>query len=417
MAKVIQKSVKELKVSLRFDEHTIPVGRLAIRDYQIYFEYYNSFVAEGLEISPFKLPLKTGLKVFDKTPFEGLAGVFSDSLPDGWGRLLFDRFFKSKQIVPETLSPLDRLAYVGKTGMGVLVYEPDHKFLDSNEKDLNVDQFYEQSQKILQGKASSVLREMIKFNGSSAGARPKALIGVNSNKTKIVSNQENLPEGFEPWIVKFPNSFDGNDAGAIEYVYALMAKEAGVEMSPVHLFESAKCPGYFATERFDRKGKQRLHMHTAGGLLHSDFRYPSLDYKDLITLTGVLTKDVREVEKMYRLAVFNILSHNRDDHAKNFAFLMNKQGQWKLAPAYDLTFSSGPGGQQSTMLMGEGQYPNTKGLISLGEFAKLKKQAIDDIISATKQALSQWTNLAKNFDVNADNIKLINSKIKLIEEP
>lgn len=152
-------------------------------------------------------------------------------------------------------------------------------------------------------------------------------------------------------------------------------------------------------------------MHTACGLLHSDFRTPSLDYEDLTALTSRLTRDVREVEKMYQLAVFNVLAHNRDDHAKNFSFLMDEQGQWKLSPAYDLTFSSGPRGEQSTMVMGEGRNPKAEHLIKLGEDAKINKDRIHEIIEQTQANLAKWPVLAKRYGVSAANIKLVGKKL------
>lgn len=404
-------SINELKVGLDFNKDIIPVGRLAFRDYRIYFEYDQNFIGRGLEISPLKLPLGPGLQVFDYRPFEGLPGVFNDSLPDGWGRLLFDRYVRSQNLLPEDFTPLDRLAHVGTSALGALVYEPDYSDVSAQEEEVNLDLLSQQTQKILNGDADEVLRELINLNGSSAGARPKALIGLNSTKDRIISGKNNLPGNYEHWMVKFANSTDGIDAGAIEYVYALMAKEAGIEMMPVNLFEASKGAGYFATQRFDRVGDKRFHMHTASGLLHSDFRIPSLDYEDLITLTGVLTKDIREVEKMYRIAVFNVLSHNRDDHSKNFSFLMDAEGVWKLSPAYDLTFSSGPRGQQSTMVMREGQSPTTNHLVQLGIEANLKRDKIDAVIQQTKYALNQWEDLAANHGVTKANIKLIKSRI------
>ena len=152
-------------------------------------------------------------------------------------------------------------------------------------------------------------------------------------------------------------------------------------------------------------------MHTVSGLLHSDFRTPSLDYEDLLTLTGQLTKDIREVEKMYRLAVFNVLAHNRDDHAKNFSFLMDNKGEWKLSPAYDLTFSNGPGGEQSTMVMGEGRNPGEKQLIKLGLEAGLSKAIVDEIIAQTRAVLGQWKTLAKEYGISQANIDLINKRL------
>ena len=404
-------SINELKVGLNFDGDIIPVGRLALRDYRIYFEYDQNFIGRGLEISPLKLPLEAGLQVFDYRPFEGLPGVFNDSLPDGWGRLLFDRYVRSLHLLPQEFTPLDRLTHIGSTGLGALVYEPDHSEVNKQIEEINLDLLSQQTQEILDGDAEDVLKVLINLNGSSAGARPKALIGFNKVMNRIISGKHNLPENYEHWIVKFANSSDGVDAGAIEYVYALMSKEAWVEMMPVNLFEASKGAGYFATKRFDRIGNQRFHMHTASGLLHSDFRAPSLDYVDLITLTGILTKDIREVEKMYRLAVFNVLSHNRDDHSKNFSFLMDAEGIWKLSPAYDLTFSSGPRGQQSTMVMGEGQFPTIDHLVKLGIEAHLKRDKIDAVIQQTKNALNQWEILATNHGVTKANIKLIKSRI------
>ncbi|WAC13389.1 type II toxin-antitoxin system HipA family toxin [Dyadobacter pollutisoli] len=401
----------ELKVRLDFGSEILPVGRLAIRDHTIYFEYEASFIQRGLEISPLRLPLKTGVTAFETRPFAGLAGVFSDSLPDGWGRLLFDRLARSQNILPSDITPLDRLAHVGFHGMGALVYEPDHSPSDIEDSFIDLDQLAQHAGEVLTGSSEKIIQELLSLNGSSAGARPKALIGVDETRQNITHGAKQLADRFEPWLIKFPNSQDGLDSGAIEYVYALMAREAGVVMSDAHLFAASKGCGYFAAKRFDRDGIKRYHMHTVSGLLHSDFRTPSLDYEDLLTLTGRLTKDIREVEKMYRLAVFNVLAHNRDDHAKNFSFLMDDKGEWKLSPAYDLTFSNGPGGEQSTMVMGEGRNPGDKQLIKLGIEAGLSKALVNEIIAQTKAALGQWKTLAKEYGISQPEIDLINTRL------
>lgn len=407
-------TTSEIKVALDFNGNPIPVGRLATRDHRIYFEYDSTFMQTGLEISPLKLPLETGLKEFEYRPFEGLPGVFNDSLPDGWGRLLFDRYIRSQNLLPEDFTPLDRLAHIGTTGLGALIYEPDYSSSAIQEEDINLDILAKQTQEVLEGESNDVLKALLELNGASAGARPKALIGLNKTKTRLITDKPLLSDDFEHWLVKFANSQDGKDAGAIEYVYALMAKEAGLEMMPVHLFDSTDCSGFFATQRFDRNGNQRLHIHTASGLLHNDFRMPSLDYRDLITLTGFLTKDVREIEKMYRLTVFNVLAHNRDDHSKNFSFMMDATGEWKLSPAYDLTFSSGPHGEQSTMVMGEGRTPSIQHLKRLGLEAGLRQEQISSIVEQTRSALEQWEALALNYGITKNNIKLIKERMRLI---
>lgn len=408
--------VSQITASLDFGgDFVIQVGRLASAERgKIYFEY-SPILVRGLKISPLRLPPKLGLMTFDPILFEGLPGVFYDSLPDGWGRLLFDRLARSKGIAPNQLTALDRLAHVGHSGMGALVYEPDLSS-DKPSNILDIDDLALKTEQVLRGSAEDVLEELVALNGSSAGARPKAMISINPTDSQIIYGEtDKILKGYFPWLVKFPNTQDGSDAGAIEYVYSLMAREAGVLMSETRLSPAKNGPGYFTTRRFDRKesegGITRLHVHTAGGLLHSDFRTPSLDYEDLLALTEIMTRDMREVEKMYRHAVFNVMSHNRDDHAKNFSFVMDFKGEWKLSPAYDITFSSGPGGQQSTTVLGEGKDPSSENLKALGKKAKLDNKTIAQIIESTRHALGEWKALARQHNVSRTSIKLIDDAI------
>lgn len=403
--------LKQLVVSLDFGEGEREVGRLARRGRQLYFEYNNDFVNTKLQISPFHLPLETGVKTFEPELFEGLPGVFNDSLPDGWGRLLFDRLLRTQNRLPRDVSPLDRLAYVGRCGMGALSYKPD-----MSEKEyplsLDLDDLSRDTERVLEGEADNVLEELFILNGSSAGARPKTTIGFALDSKKIIPDRQDLPSDYTHWIVKFSNTSDGQDAGAVEYVYSLMATKAGLCMPRTYLFPAKHSKGYFATERFDRVGSKRFHTHSACGLLHSDFRIPVLDYEDILTLTSVLTRDVREVEKAYRLAVFNVLSHNRDDHSKNYTFLMNPDGEWYLSPCYDLTFSSGPNGEQSTTVLGEGRAPGKSHLIELGHRAKISRKNIDHILDQTQTALSSWPQLAHEYGVEKSYCALIQKRIE-----
>lgn len=403
--------ISTLKVRIDFGDGPLDVGRLAIRERLIYFEYERSFIQRGLEISPLRLPLQPGLKRLDAGPFDGLPGVFNDSLPDGWGRLLFDRALRARRLAPTQASPLDRLAYVGTGGMGALTYEPATN-PDPADAPIDLDWVAGQALEVLAGQADEVIGELLALNGSSAGARPKAMIGYAPKTGAMTHGRGPLPEDFEPWLVKFPNAQDGKDAGAIEYVYALMARAAGVEMTQTHLFPARRGAGFFATRRFDRMGQKRLHAHTASGLLHADHRIPSLDYEDLIALTLRITRDVREAVKMFRLAVFNVLGHNRDDHAKNFTWLMDEAGRWSLSPAYDLTFSSGPGGEQTTMVKGEGRAPGETHLLALAAEAGLAPHAAQAIVDQTRQALGQWTRLARQYGVSASSIRLIAERLR-----
>ncbi len=399
--------VREVKVALDIADDPVPVGRLASRSGRIYFEYDQDFLSHGLDLSPVRLPMETGVKSFAPQLFEGLPGLFNDSLPDGWGRLLLDRALRAESIAPDSVGPLDRLSFVGETGMGALTYEPDFGTDERGGDEIELDAIADGVSAVMKGAAGDVLQKLIELNGSSAGARPKAMISVDEARAEIRAGEAALEEGFEPWLVKFPNTADGVDAGAVEYVYALMAKEAGVEMAETHLFQAKEGPGYFASKRFDRLGAKRIHVHTASGLLHADHRTPTFDYEDLIALSQMLTRDIRESEKLFRLAVFNVLSHNRDDHSKNFTFLMDENGVWRFAPAYDLTFASGPGGEQSTMIMGEGRNPGANELVRLAEAASIEKKEAEEIIEKTRSVLSGWRSLAKNHGVSDETIALI----------
>lgn len=404
--------VNAVSVGLDFGDGAlpVPVGRLAIRDRRIYFEYDAAFVSAVVDISPHRLPLRPGLVPGDPHLFEGLPGLFNDSLPDGWGRLLFDRALRADGILPEQVTPLDRLSQVGNRGMGALIYAPDHG-PEAPEGDLDLDRLAAQSRDVLQGEADEVLEELIALNGSSTGARPKAMIGFHPKTGDLVHGVHALPPGYEAWLVKFPNTQDGKDAGAIEYVYAQMAQAAGIAMTETQLIRTVKGGAYFATRRFDRVGSARLHTHTASGLLHADHRIPSLDYETLIALTQGLTRDIREVEAMFRLAVFNVIAHNRDDHGKNFTYLMNARGEWRLSPAYDLTFSSGPGGEQTTTVMGQGKAPSIADLTKLGGLAGLPKADVQAVIERTREAVRAWPELAARHGVTPSQIRLIGSRL------
>lgn len=398
------KPVTVLTVYLNLAAEKHNVGRLAVQNRRIYFEYDAAFRATGLEISPFELPAEPGVIEGDMSLFGGLHGVFNDSLPDGWGRLLIDRQLRGHGIEPGVLTPLDRLAHVGQRGMGALLYEPDHSE-HSSDGDLDLDKLAEESFQVLEGESEDVFEELLTLNGSSSGARPKVMVGVNDDFTSVIHGVDNLKEGYTHWMVKFPSSVDPRDICAIEYAYSLMAKAARIQMMPTRLFPARKGAGYFGVQRFDRDGNKRIHMHTACGLLHADYRVPSLDYKDLLEATKVLTKDQREVEKMYRQAVFNVLAHNRDDHSKNFSFLMDNDGVWRVSPTYDLTFSSGPGGEHSTMVMGEGKAPHAEHLLELAKIVSIRDP--QGIINQVQQAVSDWPKFATQSGVSKASMKRI----------
>lgn len=394
------KNPSKVNVSYFKREEKIPVGTLLFKNRTIYFEYDFSFLEMSIELSPFKLPLKSGVTLCKETIFDGLFGVFNDSLPDGWGRLLLDRKLRSMNINPGDISPLARLCYVGNHGMGALGYEPEMDVYNPLELP-DLDAIAEEAYQAQQHDSDTFIDELLVLNGSSTGARPKIMMNV----------------GREHWIIKFRSLLDPKDIANIEYAYHAMAKEAGLDVPEAKLFPSKNMNGYFGIKRFDRLDNQRIHMHTISGLLHADHRLPCLDYKDIIKATIHLTKDINEIEKQYRAAVFNILSHNRDDHAKNFSFILDQTNTWRVSPAYDLTFSSGPAGEHSTMIMGEGKSPKHSHLLQLATVAGIEKNKAQHIIDEVKNTTANWNNFAKAANVGYQSTKLINDALnKLIQQ-
>jgi serine/threonine-protein kinase HipA len=349
--------------------------------------------------------LQSSLIENEDAAFDGLFGVFNDSLPDGWGKLLVDRALLAKGIPHQSLTPLDRLSLVGSHGMGALKYRPEQYFESQSATTIELDTVASKVQDVLEGNASDIIEELLAFGGSSAGARPKILVGYCKETEHIISGTDELPEGYDHWLIKFPSSTDATDIAQIELAYARMAKEAGIEMSETRLFDGKSGHSFFGTKRFDRNSEKRLHMLTAAGLLHSSHRFPSLDYSDLMNATLHLTKDHREMEKVFRLCCFNVLTHNRDDHSKNFSFLMDANGEWKFAPAYDLTFSFGPGGHQSTMVLGEGKAPNRTHLQKLASEFGLKKGNV--IIDDVETAVGKWSEMATESGVTPNSVKVV----------
>jgi len=330
------------------------MGRMVISPERLcVFEYDHDYLINGVSLSPFYLPLQAGAFTARREPFNGLFGLFNDSLPDGWGNLLIDRYLLSNNIQSGSLSLLDRLSLVGKSGMGILSYEPDYAFKSKDQiDDLNLIALEVHKILIENKYKSGMLDELIKMGGSSGGARPKVLINIKG----------------DPWIVKFRSAHDPENMGEIEYQYSLIAKNCGIEMPETQLFEGK----YFGAKRFDRSNGKRIHIHSASGLLYADYRFPSLDYVDLIKTAFVLTKNIEEAYILFRRMVFNILTGNKDDHAKNISFIMKKK-QWFVSPAYDLVPSSGYDGNHSTTILNKG-HANKKEILEVAKLCSLDKK-------------------------------------------
>ncbi|WP_289054620.1 type II toxin-antitoxin system HipA family toxin [Carboxylicivirga marina] len=403
--------ISNILVSLNIEGKTYEVGELVINNQTIYFRYHLDFFRSGLNISPIRLPFNNEINTTSKEPFDGLYGVFNDSLPDGWGRLLLDRTLSSKGIDIHGLTPLDRLAYVGDKGMGALSYQP--QFEDKEyQKKLELDIVAREMSHILKGESTELLDELFAIGGSSGGARPKILVGYNKNSSELIHGVNDLPEEFEDWIIKFPSSSDNQEIANIEYTYYKMALAAGIEMSECQIFHGQSGQAYFGTRRFDRIQGQRLHMHTACGIMHDNFRMSTMDYGHLMDCAFQLERHVNAYQKVLRLAAFNVFAHNHDDHSKNFAFLMNGEGQWRFAPAYDLTFSNSAYGFHSTMVAGESKNPGKEHLFKLAETFKVKKA--NQIIEEVLEAICQWDSIAQDNGVSKQVRNEIKQRLNLI---
>ncbi len=330
------------------------VGLLSEENGRIFFEYAPEFLTSGIELSPFKLPLKSGIFEDTKRTFDGLFGVFNDSLPDGWGCLLLDRKLRKRGLSFQEITPLQRLSMIGRDPMGALEYEPADEAADEF-GEVELDSLSGEVDKIVRGDDSDVLDELLTLNGSSGGARPKIVAWVSEDRKSIVHGGKEPPPGFSPWIIKFAEKHDPQTAGELEYRYSLAAKAAGIDMPETHLFPLKNGGGCFGVRRFDRTPQGKVHVHTACGLLHASHRCPTLDYGNLLKLTFALTRNHADVEEMVRRMIFNVKSGNRDDHSKNFSFLLTPKNEWRLAPAYDLTPCAGLNGEHTAMVNGKGR--------------------------------------------------------------
>ena len=338
----------------------VKVGTMA--PYQRYltaFEYSEEWLRGKYSISPFSLPLQPGVKIAKADPFGGLSGIFADSLPDGWGRLLVDRMLRKAGKQPDAVSPLARLSIVGASGMGALEYRPVYDMKPSVQTG-DLDRLAAECSKILKSEESEDLDTLFALGGSSGGARPKVMIRQDDGE----------------WIVKFPSSADPKNIGRMEYEYTLCAEACGIEVPEVRLFPSEHCDGYFGARRFDRvqtpEGERKIHMASASALLEVSHRVPSLDYSSLMALAWQLTRQSSELKKLFTLMCFNVFAHNRDDHSNNFSFLCDA-GVWRFAPAYDLTYSNSIGGEHATTIAGEGRAPAMKDLLAVAKKAGIKE--------------------------------------------
>ena len=326
------------------------VGVIAKIKHKTYFQYESAFLEKKLEISPLHLAL--GKNVYETTHldyFEGLAGLFADSLPDSWGTKIVENYFlQHKNIPPHSISAIDKLLYIGNRGVGALEFHPSYEQSEQTKQILEISTLLQASKKVLRGDVSYVLPEIFRLSSDSlGGAKAKATIGLSHDSKEIIATQAHLPEGFEHWLLKFDGTNEQGKATEnllAEKVYLEMAKNCGINTVESKIIQDREF-NHLAVKRFDRIGNSKpLHMHTLAGISHINFRdRDMMSYDKFFRAILAVTKDYTMLEEGYKRMVFNVLSGNQDDHAKNHTFLMDKSGSWSLSPAYDIspTFAYG----------------------------------------------------------------------------
>lgn len=354
-----------LKITVSLNRHTVGTLQMTPEKDRSVFEYDKAWIASGFSISPWELPLQTGLIFSKENSHGGGFAAFEDSLPDGYGLYLLDIMLRREGSSLGELSPLQRLSLVGNSGMGALCYKPETlKEHTATITDNDFDELQRKAINVLSEKSDADASFLYYNSRNSGGARPKAVY-------KAADGSD--------WIVKFRHIYDPSDIGKTEYQYMRTAMKCGIDIPEIRLINDR----YFSIKRFDIKDGHRIHTLTAAALLQSDFRSQSIDYVNLLALTGYLTQDLAQVEQMFRRMVFNIICANKDDHAKNFSFLC-ENGKWSLAPAYDITYSpEGTKGEHATSVKYSGN-PSLEDIISAGTGIRISRKRCIEIIEETE---------------------------------
>ena len=403
------------------------IGDLLLKDGIVYFEYDKNFKTSGLEISPLKLPLsKSGVYINnDERYFEGLAGVFHDTLPDKFGTKVIERYFESKNIPPHQLNVLQKLMFVGDKSIGAITYKPVlHKIEEKTVNELiELQNFYENAKKIISGDAIEVVDEMLNFMDSAAsagGARAKAIIGYNEDTKQITSGvKRDLKENFEHYLIKFDIANDdgsSSDYTKLEFLYMSMAKEIGIDVPKIELLEHGNLAHYLI-KRFDRINGEALHLHSVAGLTHTNFNIPMhYSYDELLRLTRYLTGSQKAVSEQFQRMIFNLVGRNQDDHAKNFAFTMDKNGIWNLSPAYDITYSNGAGYTKNHQLSLNGKTNEftLKDILGLAKKHSIKENVAKENLEQIVEVFSGFKNRAGELDIRDTTIQRIVNELRLI---
>ena len=386
------------------------VGTLAENKQGIFFAYLPEYIEQFSNLSPFRLAFDVSVQLAPQKPHNGLHGIFADSLPDGWGLMLQDRFFEQQGISRYEVSPLQRLAFVGDKGIGALAYEP--ATYDKNQA-VNLYELGLNANEVFAGETQEVLQQLIGL-GSSGGARPKAQIYVRNDDFSQCSTQKQNES--TAYIVKFTSSHLplGHFEGIVEAVYLTMAKQADIQPIEWRLLEQGEFH-WLAVKRFDCTEIGRIHTATLCGLLDADFRMPSIDYSGCLKATKILCKNKQASQLQFRRAIFNLFACNQDDHSKNWSFQQDEQGNWQPSCAYDITFSPLRHNQHSMSFHNYGNNPPLKVIQELAKIAGYSSwQAVKIEIEKIVQTVTSFSDIAKNFPLKRSVINEIQNKLNAV---
>ena len=334
------------------------------------FQYDETWLTKGFSISPLSLPLQPKIFYASSIHFEGLFGVFYDSLPDGWGVMVMQRKLAQLGVNYTTLSPLVKLSLVGNNGLGGLTYQPSQAD-QTTFSDLNLDALAHDADMIQKDEGGLInLDKMYALGGSSGGARPKVHVNIDS----------------KDWIIKFPHSSDPKDIGKKEYDLNVLAQNVGIQIPEVHLFTSKVSSGYFGSVRFDRHQKQSVHMVSLSSLLETTHRIPNLDYVHAFELIALICVDQEDQYELLKRMYFHILIQNKDDHGKNMSFMYDegKKG-YVLSPAYDITSTPSKFEHEMTVL-GHGN-PTRDDVMKLAKKFHLKTSRIESMMKTIESVV------------------------------
>lgn len=350
--------------------HGRKVGTLSVATKEAcQFEYDKDWLVNGFSISPLKLPLKSGIMTADYFPFNGNFGVFEDSLPGGYGEYLLRKVLSKMGVNYGALTPVQRLSLVGSSGMGALCYEPETK-MPQIQWEGSFDEMQRMALEVLSEKSDDNVDVLFYRSGNSGGVRPKCI----------------FTDADGHWLVKFRHTYDPKNIGETEYRYNQVARQCGIVVPDFKLIDGK----YFASKRFDIENGKRLHVVTASGLLNEPISPPKMDYHSLLQLTGYLTQSPKEVEQQFRRMAFNVYAHNYDDHARNFSFICH-DGQWTLAPAYDLTNDDTLGEHASTVNFNG--LPTDEDMITVGTNIRITRTRCLEIIEEVREGTKELNHI------------------------